>query len=291
MLTEPLTTPPTSLLRIPYGILTGILFAPAIHFGAIYSTPELSLVIGNVFSYFVSPKKKLTLILKDIEKISPDSYDFVFIPDERMSYRPGQYMEWTLGHPYPDNRGIRRYFTLASSPTERELRLGVKFYPSPSSFKRQLLEMKNGDKIIASQLAGDFDLPKNKKKKLVFIAGGIGITPFRSIIKYLVDTEEKRDIVLFYSNRNSTDIVYEEIFSEARGKSGIKTIYAITDPKSSGYSGPINIQMIASEAPDYKERYFYISGPRAMIVGFQETLENLGVKESHIKTDFFPGFA
>ena len=72
MLTEPLTTPPTTALRIPYGILTGILFAPAIHFGGIYSTPELSLVIGNVFSYLISPKKKLTLALKNIEKISPE---------------------------------------------------------------------------------------------------------------------------------------------------------------------------------------------------------------------------
>jgi ferredoxin-NADP reductase len=290
MLTEPLTSPPTSILRIPYGILTGILFAPAIHLGGIYSTPELSLVIGNIFSYFVSPKKKLTLALKNIEKISPDSYDFIFTPNQRMSYRPGQYMEWTLGHLYPDNRGVRRYFTLASSPTERELRMGIKFYPSPSSFKRQLLEMKSGDTIIASQLAGDFVLPKDKKKKLVFIAGGIGITPFRSMIKYLVDTKEKRDIVLFYSNKNATDIVYEEVFNKAREELGIKTLYAITDPKSSGYSGPVNSQMITSEVPDYKERYFYISGPHSMIVGFQKTLKNLGVKKSHIKTDFFPGF-
>src|ERR1035437_2778060 len=290
MLTEPLTTPPTSVLRIPYGILTGILFAPAIHFGGIYSTPELSLVIGNIFSYFVSPKKKLTLALKNIEKISPDSYDFIFTPNQQMSYRPGQYMEWTLGHPYSDNRGVRRYFTLASSPTERELRLGVKFYPSPSSFKRQLLEMKNENTIIASQLAGDFVLPKDKKKKLVFIAGGIGITPFRSMIKYLVDTKEKRDVALFYSNKTATDIVYEEVFNKAREELDIKTLYVITDPKSSGYTGPINSQMIISEVPDYKERYFYISGPHAMIVGFQETLKNLGVKKSHIKTDFFPGF-
>jgi ferredoxin-NADP reductase len=199
-------------------------------------------------------------------------------------------MEWTLGHSYPDNRGVRRYFTLASSPTERELRLGVKFYPSPSSFKRQLLEMKNENTIIASQLAGDFVLPKDKKKKLVFIAGGIGITPFRSMIKYLVDTKEKRDVALFYSNKTATDIVYEEVFNKAREELDIKTLYVITDPKSSGYTGPINSQMIISEVPDYKERYFYISGPHAMIIGFQETLNKLGVKKSHIKTDFFPGF-
>jgi ferredoxin-NADP reductase len=290
MLTEPLTTPPTSALRVPYGILTGFLFAPAVHFGGIYSTPELSLVVGNVFSYLVSPKKKLTLSLKEIEKISDDSYDFIFTPDQKMSYRPGQYMEWTLGHPYPDNRGIRRYFTLSSSPTERELRLGVKFYENSSSFKRKLSSMNIGDKIIASGLAGDFVLPKNKKKKLVFIAGGIGITPFRSMIKYLIDKQEKRDIILFYSNKNATDIVYEEIFNEAYNVLGIKTVYVITNPKSSGYSGSMNDRIIMSEVPDYKEREFYISGPRGMVTGFGELLQSIGVKGNNIKTDFFPGF-
>ena len=192
-----------------------------------------------------------------------------------MSYRPGQYMEWTLGHSYPDNRGVRRYFTLASSPTKENYDWVLNFIPAPAVSRNNSLEMKDGDTIVASQLAGDFVLPKDKKKKLVFIAGGIGVTPFRSMIKYLVDIKEKRDIVLFYSNKTATDIVYEEVLSEASEELDIKTLYAITNPKSSGYSGHVNSQMIISEVPDYKERYFYISGPHAMIVGFQETLTNL----------------
>jgi len=114
-----------------------------------------------------------------------------------------------------DSRGNRRYFTIASSPTEKELRLGVKFYPNGSSFKKALASMNEADTIIASQLSGDFIMPSNKKKKLVFIAGGIGITPFRSMIKYLIDTKQKRDIVLIYSNRTKTDVIYKNIFDSA----------------------------------------------------------------------------
>lgn len=296
MLTEPLTTPPTKTLRIFYGVLVGLLFAPAVHVGSIYSTPELVLLVGNLFSYFVSPKIKLMLTLKEKIQMGPDIYDFVFSPDCKLNYKPGQYMEWTLGHKKPDSRGNRRYFTLASSPTENEIRMGVKFYPEPSSFKTSLMELNSGDKIIASHLAGDFVMPKDKNKKLVLIAGGIGITPFRSMLKYLTDKNEKRDIVLFYSNREAHEIVYQEVFQEAWQKLGIKTLYTLTEMNSipadwRGHRGRIDANMIEREVPDYKERIFYLSGPRTMVVAFEKTLTEMGVKDKQIKTDFFPGFA
>ena len=150
---------------------------------------------------------------------------------------------------------------------------------------------RSGDTLVASQLAGDFTLPKNKNKKIVFIAGGIGITPFRSIIKYLIDTKQKRDIVLFYSNKSAADIVYKEIFDEASMRTGIKTKYIITDSKEAEYTGRLNEQMVKSEVPDYLNRYFYISGPLGIVTASESTLQNLGVQKSHIKTDFFPGFA
>ena len=189
MLTEPTTTPPTRNLRILYGAFVGVLFNPLVHIGSVYSTPELALLVGNIFSYAVSPKNKFILELKEKIPIVADVYDFIFKSDKKFKFKPGQYMEWTLGHGHQDARGMRRYFTIASSPTEDNVRMGVKFYPNSSSFKKSLLFLNPGDKIVASQLAGDFVLPKDKNKKLVFIAGGIGITPFRSMIKYLLDTK------------------------------------------------------------------------------------------------------
>ena len=278
-----------------YGIIVGILFAPAIHIGSIYSTPELALVVGNIFSYIVSPKKKLVLKLKEVRQISSDSYDFVFTPDKPLSFRPGQYMEWTLGHDKSDSRGLRRYFTLASSPTEKELRMGVKFYPDGSSFKKSLISMQAGDKIVATGLAGDFVLPKDKNEKLVFLAGGIGITPFRSMIQYLLDNGEKREVALLYSNKKISDVAYRETFDLAEKNLGIKTVYAATSPEENISSSPnfvrrIDEKTISEKVPDYRERIFYLSGPRGRVDAFDDTLRKMGVGKKQIKKDFFPGF-
>jgi ferredoxin-NADP reductase len=194
-----------------------------------------------------------------------------------------------------DSRGNRRYFTIASSPTEKELRLGVKFYQNGSSFKKALAYMDDGDVIIASQLSGDFVLPKNENKKLVFIAGGIGITPFRSMIKYLIDTKQKRDIVLIYSNKTEADVVYKDIFNQASEYFNLKTIYIFTnleDGQASriGRRGFVNEKMILEEIKDWKERTFYISGPPSMVSGTEKIIKKLGLSGNHIKTDFFPGF-
>ncbi|MDP3758689.1 MAG: FAD-binding oxidoreductase, partial [Candidatus Daviesbacteria bacterium] len=214
MLTEPQTTPPGKIWQMVYGGLVGSLFR---------LTPETALLVGNIFSYIVSPKEKLLLQLKDKIRIAPDIYDFVFHLDKKLIFLPGQFMEWTLGHKNPDTRGTRRYFTIAASPTEGNLRIGVKFlgaaassaYPNGSSFKKALANLNPGDSVVASQLSGEFTLPKDLSKKLVFIAGGIGVTPFRSIIKNMIDKNEKRDIVLFYSVKNLADVVYMDIFKEA----------------------------------------------------------------------------
>lgn len=296
ILTEPLTTPPTKRLRIYYGLLVGFLFAPQFHIGPFYTTPELSILIGNAYSYLVSPKGKLVLQLKQKLRIAPDVYDFIFVPNRRFAFAPGQYMEWTLGHKDPDNRGNRRYFTLSSSPTENTLRLGVKFYPRSSSFKTSMLAMNPGTEIVAGQLAGDFTLPRPSRQKYVFIAGGIGITPFRSMLKYLVDTNQRRPITLLYSNRTADEIVYRDILDQAQRKLGIKVIYTLTDPAQvppswNGCTGHIDEQMIRQWVPDYRNCVFYISGPNLMVSSVKDCLVGMNVPRNHILTDFFPGLA
>lgn len=296
ILTEPLTTPPAHKWRILYGILVGFLFVPEVHFGALYTTPEIAILVGNLFSYLVSPHQTLVLELKRKMRLAPDIYDLVFAPKSKLAYAPGQYMEWTLGHADPDSRGNRRYFTLASSPTEDNLRLGVKFYDQSSTFKQALLSLDKGSEIVATQLAGDFVLPRNPNRKCVFIAGGIGITPFRSMIKYLLDTHQKRPIVLFYANRTAEDFVYLDILDKARQELGLQTIYTVTDQRQApswwrGRVGRITPQMIKEQVPDYRRCIFYISGPKGMVDSFKEILSQLQVKENHIKTDFFSGLA
>lgn len=295
LLTEPLTTPPTRRLRIIYAAIIGFLFAPVLHVGSFYTTPELALLIGNVYSYIVSPKSRLVLKLKERARIANDVFEFVFAPSQKIAYAPGQYMEWTLGHEDPDSRGNRRYFTLASSPTEHDLRLGVKFYKNSSSYKKAMGVMDGKVEIVAAQLAGDFVLPADPTQKIVFIAGGIGVTPFRSMIKYLLDTHQRRSIVMFYSNKSFGDIVYKDVFDQAEKVLGIRTIYTVSDrrglpPNWVGLSGRLQPQWILKYVPDYRSRLFYISGPIDMIDSFKSALHQLGVPPSQIKVDYFSGF-
>jgi ferredoxin-NADP reductase len=296
MLTEPLTTPPTKFHRIIYAALVGFMFAPEVHIASFYFTPELALLAGNIYAYAVSPKHKLLLKLKDRIQLSPDTYEFVFSTDRKMKFAAGQYLEWTLPHAHADARGIRRYFTIASSPLDPDIRLGVKFYQPASTFKKALMAMKKGEVIVASQLAGDFVLPRDKKKKLVFIAGGIGVTPFRSMIQYLLDKGEKRDIVMFYSNKTIQDVAYVGTLDRADRELGIETLPIFTNQTpamlaKNEFPAIVDQQLIMESVPDFENRIYYLSGPRAMVDAFSDMLDGLGIPQSHIKKDFFPGFA
>ena len=294
MLTDPYTSPTTHKFQIIYAVIVGFLFAPDIHIGSYYFAPETALMVGNLFAYIVSPRIKLVLNISQKVRTAPDQVDFVFNLPQKMNFIPGQYMEFTLQHNSPDSRGTRRYFTLANSPTENSMRLGVKFYENGSTYKRALLGIKKRSRIVGAQLAGDFTLPQDNDQKLVFIAGGIGITPFRSMIKYLVDTNDRRDLVLFYSNKHEDEIIYSDVFNEAYKKLGIRTIYTLTDTSNvpqrwKGATGRINPNMIKHVLPDFMERIYFLSGPHTMVEATRDTLLSMGINKNQIKTDYFPG--
>ena len=295
MLTEPLTTPPGSVLRVQYAILVGFLFGLPLRFGAFFMTPELALLLGNVFSHVVSPADKLILQLKKKVQLVPEVWEFVFTPHKMLAFFPGQYMEWTMPVSNIDTRGNRRYFTLASAPTEPELKLGVKVPEQASAFKQSLLALKPGATIAAHHLAGEFTLPEDTSQKLVFIAGGIGITPFRSMIQYLLDTKQKRDIILFYVCSTDSEFAYTDIFNKAAKQLGIQVEYVITKAKNApknwqGQVGYIDETMIQSVVPHFAERYFYLSGPHGMVTAYEQVLAELKIPSNQIKTDYFPGF-
>jgi ferredoxin-NADP reductase len=265
-----------------------------LHLGPIYSTPELALVLGNIFAYLVSPKQRVALRLTKKIKMAPYIIDFVFRPSQTLAFLPGQYMEFTLAHSHPDSRGNRRYFTLASSPTENAVHLGVRFYEKSSSFKQALYNLDGKTSLIGAQIAGDFTLPTDPAQKLVFIAGGIGITPFRSMLKYLLDTHQRRDIILLYANKTIDEIAYRDVLSMAQSKLGVKIFYILTDrsalPRNwTGFTGRIDEQMLTQAIPDYQDRTYYLSGPPEMVKAHEESLRRLQIKRSQIKKDFFPG--
>jgi ferredoxin-NADP reductase/Na+-translocating ferredoxin:NAD+ oxidoreductase RnfD subunit len=294
MLTEPLTAAHGKGSRLVYGAIVGALSSPNVHIGSFYPAPEIAFLVGNVFAYAASPKGRFKLTLMAVEEVASGCYDFVFKSDRRLAFQPGQYLNSTLEVRAPDDRGNRRPFTIASAPTEQEVRLGVKFYGNPSAFKRQLAAMTPGDVIYGSHIEGSFTLPKDRREKLAFIAGGIGITPFRSMVQDLLNRREERSIVMLYGNNRLDEIAYASVFDQAGRELGLRTIYAVAEdaaPDGNIHRGFIDEALIQREIPDFQERTFYISGPRAMVLRFQSVLKKLGVSRSRIKVDFFPGFA
>ncbi len=297
MLTEPLTMPPGQRQRIAYAATIGLLFIPQLHLGNTYSTPELALVLGNTLFFGLAGRARYILTLTQKIRLAPQTYEFVFTSADRPDWIAGQYFEWTLGHPQSDQRGQRRYFTVASSPSEPHVRLGIKFASERlSSFKQSMLAMRAGDSIVAGQRDGDFTLPKDPNQKLVFIAGGIGVTPFRSMIQWLVDQQQPRDIALIYAANSVKEFVYTNIFNQAETAIRLRTLYLIADPKRapanwSGLTGYLTPEIIQQQLPDYAERTFYLSGPQAMVNAYEAVLKKLDLPRRQIKTDYFPGFA
>jgi ferredoxin-NADP reductase/Na+-transporting NADH:ubiquinone oxidoreductase subunit NqrB len=291
MLTEPLTSPGSLSMQRWYAIIVGILFAPQLHIGSWYTTPEIALVIGNVFAYIVNPKIKLFLHLVKKIPMGQSTYDFTFRPTQPLKFAPGQYMEFTLPHDQPDSRGVRRYFTLASSPTEELLHIGVRFYENGSTFKKTMLAMDEKKAILAAQLSGDFTLPDDPQQPVILIAGGIGITPYRSMLKYLIDTNQTRPITLLYSERTEADIAYKDILVAAQ-QQGMNIICTLTTQTESTNLrlGKIDAELVQSNVGDIKKTLFYISGPHPMVTDIKSLLRNIGVPFENIKVDFFPGY-
>ena len=284
MLVEPLTSPSTKKRQMAFGAFVAIFyfglqkFLPTFAYGL-----ETSLLAGNIFSFFISPSFNLVLVLRKREKVAKDTWAFSFEPMSDFNFVPGQYLEWTYPHKNSDSKGVRRFFTISSSPEETYVMVTLRALTKKlSSFKKALLEMKQGEQIVASSPMGEFVLPEDKNIPLCFIAGGIGITPFRSMAKHLLEKGEKRDIVLLYSNRKKAEIAFEELFDEAE-EVGVKTFNIITER-----DGYIDEKMIAEKVPDYRERAFYVSGPQPMVEAFKKMLSKMKVKS--IETDFFPGY-
>jgi ferredoxin-NADP reductase len=276
MLTEPSTSPHKLPQMLIYAATVGILYSVT----SLGYAPEEALLIGNLLAFVMAPNRRLELALVQRQQEAKDIYSYIFSGKKNLQFAAGQYMEWTLPAAKTDRRGNRRYFTVSAAPTEENLMFTVKEPTPRSSFKTGLDELKEGDKMLAYQLEGSFTLPKDASQKLAFLAGGIGVTPFRSIIKYLLDTKQKRDITMLYSANNAEEFAFTNLFNKAE-PAGITTHHLLRQ---------IDSRVIKKAIPDYKDRLFYISGPYAFVTAMRQTLLKMGVPRNKIVSDYFPGY-
>jgi ferredoxin-NADP reductase/Na+-translocating ferredoxin:NAD+ oxidoreductase RnfD subunit len=293
MLTEPFTMPPTKRLQAGYGALVGFFSQTTLFLSVgIKMTPELALILGNVLFYPATLKQKLILPLAKVNEVAKDTYEFAFQKPLTLRFRAGQYLEWMLPHKDADNRGIRRYFTIASAPSDPLLRITVRIGEGCSSFKRALKRLKTGDEIIASQLAGDFVLPADSSK-VAMVAGGIGITPFLSQIDHMqVGNVHRHDATLFYCNNTVAEIAYQDRLQAAVAAMPFRLVHVIAKENIQPYEfGYLTAEIIKKHTPDYLERIWYLSGPPGMVNAYSKLLRAMGVKRRNIRKDFFPGLA
>ncbi len=293
MLVEPATSPLSQKHRFTYAIIVALLATLLQKYASdITYSLELSLIIGNILTRMVEPNPRYSMKLKEKRQLSPDIICFVFEATPKPVFTAGQFLEWTLPHPNSDDRSIRRWFTISSSPTEDEVLLTTRFAEKGSTFKTTLHSLKIGDTITASGVEGDFVLPDDKSRPLVFIAGGIGVTPFRSMVKYLLDSGEKRLITLFYAVNSEADLVYMDIFEQAVQTMDMKIIPIVSEPSASwkGHRGRLDKKIIKDEVPELGSPLFYVSGPEPMVEAVEKILRSIGVERNQIQQDFFPGY-
>ena len=292
MLTEPLTLPPKKWQQVIEAVIVALLFSVPLQIGDFTMGPAFALIAGNLFAFIFVRQGALSLTYETMKPLTPSSFEFAFRPKKKVTYQPGQYLEMTIVHKKSDFRGERRSFSITSAPGSDLITIGVKFYEPSSSYKKVLKSLEKGLVVTATGIRGDFTLPKDLTIPLLFIAGGIGITPFISQLRYLASLNVKRDITLLYAVNNESEIAYKDVLSAAGIKVVIVTKQTAQLKLPNGWTQAtqpvINQETIATYVPDSASRNAYISGPPLMIDGVKNHLKKLNGK--NIKTDYFIGY-
>jgi ferredoxin-NADP reductase len=224
---------------------------------------------------------KLILVAKRPE--TGDVVSFMFRSDTLLSWQAGQFLHYTLPHPQPDNRGITRYFTIASAPFEGHVMLTTRFASErSSSFKRALRELPVGAAVEVGEPDGDFVLG-DPGDEHVLIAGGIGVTPFRAILLDLDHRELPINATLLYANR-TTEFVYKVEMDRLAGQHPRLMVRYLVSPAR------VTEASIRGVAVDLAKPTFHVSGPEPFVEALGGMLSGLGVPDAHVKRDYFPGY-
>lgn len=221
---------------------------------------------------------------------------FVFAKPEGFEYTAGQYAYFTLPElKLPDPRGKIRHFTLSSSPTEDFLSITIRMREE-SGYKTTLDTFPVGTKIDFRGPTGDFVLDETDTRTQVMIAGGIGITPYRSIIKDVSDRALPNPIHLIYANSLVEEITFrDELTQISETHPNIKVSMTVSKPEQSrehwlGLTGRIDAKMLSLLTTHYLLPVFWLCGPPAMVQALEEVLESLKIPQERIKIEKFSGY-
>jgi ferredoxin-NADP reductase len=193
---------------------------------------------------------------------------------------------------FRDDRGLRRAFSISSSPLEKDLLFVTKL--SGSALKRTMAEMAPGTTITLGQPLGALTLPEDTATPLAFLAGGVGITPFRSMCRYATDAATGHQITLFYSGRTPEEAPFlAELTAMPEQNSRLRVVATMTRAeeasKWSGLTGRLSAEMIEGHCGAWESARYYIAGPPVMADAMKQTLEQMQVPKERIKIELFAG--
>jgi ferredoxin-NADP reductase len=226
-----------------------------------------------------------------VKEIIPRTYNvtsFRFPRPAELNYKAGQFFFITLK---ADGKELKKHFSFSSSPTEKtHIEFTKKL--SDSDFSATLKALKAGDWARIDAPYGKFTF-EGEHEKIGLLAGGIGITPFKSICQYCTDMRLNTKVTLLYGNRTENDIAFrKELEALQRQNKNLKVVFILNEADSNwkGATGLITAEMIKKEIPDYEETTFYTCGPPKMVEIMEKLVAQLGLPETQLKREYFTGY-
>ena len=229
------------------------------------------------------------------ENLANETAAFYFEKPSSFTYRAGQFGDFTIINPIEsDAEGNTRTFSLVSSPEENHISIATRL--RDTAFKRNLKKFTPGTEIIFDAPMGIFTLDKDMERPVVFLAGGIGITPFKSIITDATLKKLKQKIYLFYSNKKPEDAPYlEELNSLEKFNPNFKMIAIMTQAASAqktwnGETGHIDSELLNKHLAGVTNPIYYLAGPAGMVQALHKILNDSGIENNNIKIEEFTGY-
>lgn len=236
-----------------------------------------------------------TLKLIKKEEVAVGTMAFYFAKPEGFIYQAGQFGEWTLIDPSEtDAEGNTRIFSLITSPQEDIIGFATRL--RDTAFKRVLNSLPLGAEIKMDAPHGSLTLHNDQKRPAVFLAGGIGITPFYSISLNASEERLPHKIFLFHSNRRPEDTPFLNELQLLQTKNpNYKYIPTMTETDKSalkwkGETGYINKEMLQRYLEDLNSPIYYQAGPPAFVIAMRQMLNGAGINDDYIRAEEFSGY-
>jgi ferredoxin-NADP reductase len=232
-------------------------------------------------------------LVKEKREVAKGTLLVVFdLQGQQVDFTPGQYF-WVelLDPPYQDEKGPRRHISVVTSPTEGNV-LGLCTRLRDTAFKRSLAELEIGDEVEVEEPKGTFLLPEDTSKEYVFIAGGIGITVFRCMLRYIADEGLPHKVTLVYSNRDRESTAFlDELQEIERTVDNVRLVLTMTDdPGWDGEARLIDADVLRDHLGDLDRFTYMVAGPPPMVEGVVGALHGAGLPEEQVLADSFSGY-